>query len=548
MIITKGPKIMIEINGKSIYNSLAMGKLYFYKRESYSTEPKSIDSAQKEILRFREALDSAKRELLNLYQLALIEANESGAEIFQIHKLMLDDEDYYGAIESTIRNKLVNAEYAVEQASKQFAGLFESMDDEYMNARSADVYDISKNLIRILNGATEKNTVLTEPVIIVADDLTPSETISLDKSKILGFVTFNGSQTSHTSILAKTMSLPAIINSGEIDLCHDGKLAILDGSSGTLYIEPDDDKISDYQLRKKLESEHQARLSSLVGKPTQTKGGKSIMLYANIGSTHDVNAVIENDAEGIGLFRSEFIYLGRHDFPSEEEQFLQYKEVLERLPEKRVIVRTMDIGADKKIDYFNLPIEENPALGYRAIRISLSEKEIFKTQLRALLRASAYGRLGIMFPLIISLGEIRQAKNILEEVKQELVHEGIDFDKDVEIGIMIETPASAVISDILAPEVSFFSIGTNDLMQYTLALDRQNHCLDQFSDPHHEAIMRLIKMTVENAHANGIWVGICGDIASDIELTEKFLEMGIDELSVPPSSVLAIREKIRSIQ
>ena len=539
---------MLEINGKGIYNSLAMGKLHFYERLNYDVLPTKTEAPQKEILRFRSALDDAKQELSNLYRMALIEANESSAEIFQIHKLMLSDEDYYGAVESTIRNKLVTAEYAVKETSMQFARLFESMDDEYMKARSADVYDISKKLINLLRGEKREEINLTEPVIIVADDLSPSETVLLDKSKILGFVTFNGSQASHTAILAKTMNIPAIINTGEIDSCHNGKVAILDASSGTLYIEPDGDKVSEYNHRKKLEDEQNAHLSSLIGKKSKTKSGKEILIYANIGNTKDVSAVIENDAEGIGLFRSEFIYMGKKTFPSEDEQFEEYKEVLEKMCGKRVIIRTMDIGADKRIDYFNLPSEENPALGYRAIRICLSRKEIFKTQLRALLRASVFGKLAIMFPLIISESEITDIKSIISETKKELALEEIPFSHDIELGIMIETPAAALISDVLATEVDFFSIGTNDLTQYTLAIDRQNSHLDTFYNPHHPALMKLIEMTVKNAHKKGKWVGICGDLASDESMTEEFIRMGIDELSVPPPQVLKLRQKIRSIE
>lgn len=541
-------KAMLEINGKGIFNSLAMGKLYFYKRSDHKVTMSKIDNIQEEILRFRSALTEARHELSNLYQLASIEADESSAEIFQIHRLMLDDEDFYGAIESAIRNKSQNAEYAVWETSAQFAKLFEDMDDEYMKARSADVRDISKKLINILSGESNNKINLTEPVIIVADDLSPSETVSLDKSKILGFVTFNGSKTSHTAILAKTMNIPAIINTGEIDECHDGRCAILDASSGTLYIQPDDDKITDFKQRKKLEEEQNALLSALVGKPTETKSGRKVLLYANIGNTHDIPSVIQNDAEGIGLFRSEFIYLGKNTFPTEEEQFSEYKEVLEKMPDKRVVIRTMDIGADKKIDYFNFPAEENPALGYRAIRICLSEREIFKTQLRALFRASVFGRLAIMFPLIISVEEIRSVKNIIDEIKKDLRREGLAFSEDVELGIMIETPAAALISSVLAPEVDFFSIGTNDLTQYTLAIDRQNSRLDSFYNPHHPALFSLIEMTVENAHKNGKWVGICGDLAADTEMTEKFIRMGIDELSVPPPQVLTLRNKIRSLE
>ena len=538
---------MTEINGKSVYNAIAMGKLFFYNHGGGTVKRRKITDSNSEIERFRSACADATRELDSLYDKACGEVGEANAQIFQIHKLMLEDTDYLGAIENTIATQLVNAEYAVSHTSDLFAKTFSEMDNEYMNARAADVHDISLRLIKILEGEHSRERTLTEPVIIVADDLTPSETVQLDKEKIVGFVTFGGSQTSHTAILARTMNIPALIGTGEIDLSHDGKTAILDGSSGILYINPDDDKIIDFKIRKKLDEEHNQLLLRLKGKPNETKSGKSVRVYANIGDPHDVPAVIANDAGGIGLFRSEFIYLEKDRFPTEDEQFLKYRDAAEKMGGKQVIVRTLDIGADKKIDYFELPEEENPALGFRAIRICLSREEIFKTQLRALLRASAYGNIAIMFPMIISVDEVRAAKKILDEVKKELLLGGIPFKENIEVGIMIETPAAAVISNLLAPEVDFFSIGTNDLTQYTLAIDRQNHSLDRFFDPHHPALLRLIETTVQNAHRHGIWAGICGELAADMALTEAFLKMGVDELSVSPSYILRLREKIRSL-
>lgn len=538
---------MTEINGKSVYNAIAMGKLFFYNHGGCTVKRRKITDSNSEIERFRSACADATCELDSLYDKACGEVGEANAQIFQIHKLMLEDTDYLGAIENTIATQLVNAEYAVSRTSDLFAKTFSEMDNEYMNARAADVHDISLRLIKILEGEHSRERTLTEPVIIVADDLTPSETVQLDKEKIVGFVTFKGSQTSHTAILARTMNIPALIGTGEIDLSHDGKTAILDGSSGILYINPDDDKIIDFKIRKKLDEEHNQLLLRLKGKPNETKSGKSVRVYANIGDPHDVPAVIANDAGGIGLFRSEFIYLEKDRFPTEDEQFLKYRDAAEKMGGKQVIVRTLDIGADKKIDYFELPEEENPALGFRAIRICLSREEIFKTQLRALLRASAYGNIAIMFPMIISVDEVRAAKKILDEVKKELLLGGIPFKENIEVGIMIETPAAAVISNLLAPEVDFFSIGTNDLTQYTLAIDRQNHSLDRFFDPHHPALLRLIETTVQNAHRHGIWAGICGELAADMALTEAFLKMGVDELSVSPSYILRLREKIRSL-
>ncbi|MBE7023975.1 MAG: phosphoenolpyruvate--protein phosphotransferase [Ruminococcaceae bacterium] len=538
---------MLEINGKSVYNALAMGRLHFLNRDGCTVKRFRVEITRPEILRFESARAQAKKDLHILYEKALTEVGEANAQIFQIHLMMLDDEDYFGAITSAITNQKVNAEYAVSYTSDIFARTFSEMDDEYMQARASDVKDIANRLIAILTGNDSCNSELSEPSIIVADDLTPSETVQMDKEKILGFVTFGGSPTSHTAILARTMNIPAVIGTGSIDCSFHGETAILDGFSGTLYINPDEQKIADYKKRKELEDTRLELLSRLRGQPDETRSGKKIKLYANIGNPSDIGLVIRNDAGGIGLFRSEFLYLESNTFPSEEEQFLKYKEVAENMLGKPVIVRTLDIGADKKIDYFNLPEEENPALGYRAIRICLTDKALFKTQLRALLRASVFGNISIMFPMIISEKEITNALEILEEAKSELRSDGIPFKEDMEIGIMIETPAAAIISDTLAPYVNFFSIGTNDLTQYTLAIDRQNPHLEQFFDPHHPAILRLIETVVQNAHRYGKWVGICGELGADQALTETFINMGVDELSVSPSFVLPLREKIRNI-
>ncbi|MBE7032134.1 MAG: phosphoenolpyruvate--protein phosphotransferase [Ruminococcaceae bacterium] len=537
---------MLEINGKSVYNSLCMGKLYFYGMNKRTVKREKTDTPETEVRRFMSALTAAKKELHELYEKALLQVGEDNAQIFQIHTMMLDDEDFYGAVINTINVQKVNAEYAVSYTSDIFARTFREMDDEYMQARASDVCDISERLINLLSDNSGTDTI-PEPSIIIADDLTPSETVQMDKDKILGFVTFRGSQTSHTAILARTMNIPAVINTGEISPEHHGKTAILDGFSGALYIDPDELTIQEYKKRKALEEERAKLLSELRGKPTETKSHKKVNLYANIGSPRDLAAAVQNDAEGIGLFRSEFLYLEASDFPTEDEQFRKYKEVAEGMCGKKVIVRTMDIGADKQIDYFKLPCEDNPALGFRAIRICLTDTKMFKTQLRALLRASAFGNISIMFPLITSLSEVIRAKALVAEAMQELEDEGIPYKKNIETGIMIETPAAAIICDMLAPEVDFFSIGTNDLTQYTLALDRQNSALEPFFDPHHPAILRLIENVIQNAHKHGKWVGICGELAADLTLTEAFVNMGIDELSVSPSFVLKVREKIRDL-
>ncbi len=538
---------MIEINGKSVYNSLAMGKLYFLKQKKDPVKRVRITDTTQEVLRVEEARSIAKKELRELYKSALVSVGEDNAQVFQIHIMMLDDEDFFGAITSMIGVQGVNAEFAVTHTAEIFARTFDGMADEYMRARATDVQDIADRLLNILSGKGKDGDEISQHSIIVAEDLTPSETVRLDKDKISGFVTFCGSQTSHTSILARTMNLPAIINTGEISCEYHGRTAILDGSSGTLYIDPDDDKIEDFRHRKKLEEERAELLRTLHGKPTETKSGKRVKLYANISYPRDLGGVIANDAEGIGLFRSEFLYLENKDFPTEDQQFMKYKEVAEAMGKKTVIIRTLDIGADKKIDYFNLPDEDNPALGYRAIRICLSDTKLFKTQLRAILRASAFGNISVMFPMIISQSEVSRAKSCLYECMKELKAEGIPFDSDIEVGIMIETPAAAIISDLLAEEVDFFSIGTNDLTQYTLAADRQNSRLEGFVDIKHQAILRLIERTVENAHKKGKWVGICGELATDEQLCSRFVSMGVDELSVAPSQVLRVRERIRNL-
>lgn len=539
---------MIEINGKSVYNSLAMGRLFFLNKEKDPVKRKKIDNIKAEVQRVTNARETARAELQELYQKALVSVGETNAEVFQIHIMMLDDEDFFGAITNMITMQSVNGEFAVAHTADIFARTFGNMADEYMRARAADVKDISERLVKILSGEDGSEEELAPNSIIVAPDLTPSETVQLDIDKVSGLITFFGSQTSHTSIIARTMNLPAIICTGEISAEYHGRTAIIDGSSGTIYIDPDENKIEDFKHRKKMEEERAELLRLQCGKPTETKSGRRINLYANIAYPRDLRAVLANDSEGIGLFRSEFLYLESKDFPTEDQQFERYKEVAEAMGQKTVIIRTLDIGADKQIDYFNLPCEDNPALGYRAIRICLSDKPLFKTQLRAILRASAFGNISIMFPMITSQKEVTAAKSCLKECMQELEAEGIPFNPQIQVGIMIETPAAAIISDLLAREVDFFSIGTNDLTQYTLAADRQNSRLEEFIDIRHEAILRLIDMTVKNAHKEGIWVGICGELATDSKLCKRFVEMGVDELSVTPSEVLRVRERIRSIE
>lgn len=538
---------MIKCSGKSVLKGIAIGKIYLYQKQEYQLTKETAADAEMEIQRFEGAKETAEQKLDELYQAALKDAGEEHAMIFDVHKMMLNDGDYVDTICSMIREEKVNAEYAVTKTGEQFAEVFSNMDDEYMQARSADVLDISQRVVRILAGVSEGTIDSEEPVIILADDFTPSETVQMDKSKILAFVTKEGSANSHTAILARAMNIPSLIQTdvGLLKEYH-GMRAVVDGISGELIINPDDATM-DIMIQKKVEYQaEQTALLELIGKPNMTKDGRRVNVYANIGNETDVDKVLENDGGGIGLFRSEFLYLGRNNYPSEEEQFQIYKKVLSNMNGKKVIIRTLDIGADKKVDYFQLPEEENPAMGYRAIRICLDRRDVFKTQLRAIYRASAFGTASIMFPMIISVDEIRQIKEIVEEVKKELTAEGISFNQ-VELGIMIETPAAVMISDELAKEVEFFSIGTNDLTQYTLAIDRQNQRLDSIYDAHHEAVLKMIQMTVENGHKEGIWVGICGELASDLTLTRRFLDMGIDELSVSPSAILGLRKTIREI-
>ena len=540
---------MREFTGNSVSLGATKGSIAVFNQEEREPEKVLIEDIDKELTRLEKALILAKNELEDLYEAAIDKVGEENALIFDIHKMMLEDLDYIENIENLIKNEKVTAEYAVFATGQLFSKTFESMDDDYMRARSVDVLDISKRVIRKLTGKTDNYLQSSKPVIILADDLTPGETINLDKSKVLAFVTGKGSSNSHTAILARSMNIPALVNTGfsKDDLVEfDGKFAAVDAINGKFYIEPDSDIIEHIE---KLEAElnnEKSELEELKGLENITKDGRKINIFANIGSEKDVYSVLNNDAGGIGLFRSEFLYLGRNEAPTEEEQFLSYKEAVEKMAGKKVIIRTLDIGADKKVNYLGLAEEENPALGYRAIRICLNKKELFKTQLRALYRASVSGNLGIMFPMIISVEEVRRIKEIVEEVKSELTLERTEFGNP-EIGIMIETPAAALISDELAKEVDFFSIGTNDLTQYTLAVDRQNEKLEEFYNPHHRAVLELIRITCENAHKNGIWVGICGELAGDTRLTRNFVEMGIDELSVSPSKVLSLRKAVRNI-
>ncbi len=530
--------------GKSIVQGIAIGKILCYQKAQQSVKRIKIEDTDAEIKRYEAAKETAIKQLNELYKKAVKEVGEMNAAVFEVHAMMIEDGDYVESIQNIINSEQVNAEYAVATTGDNFAKMFSEMDDDYFKARAADVKDISERLIDILSGNENKaGAGSTEPFIIIADDLAPSETVQMDKEKLLAFVTRYGSSNSHTAILARTMNIPAVIG---VDIREewDGKLAVVDGYSGTLYIEPDEDILT--QMKKRQEEDIQSRelLQQLKGKEDVTLDGKKIKLYANIAGVKDVASVLANDAAGIGLFRSEFLYLESEDYPSEETQFQAYKTVAQNMAGKKVIIRTLDIGADKQIDYFKMEHEDNPAMGYRAIRICLDRVDIFKTQLRALLRASAFGNIAIMYPMIISVDEVRKIKEIVEEVKAELDENGIKYG-EVEQGIMIETPASVMISDLLAEEVDFFSIGTNDLTQYTLAIDRQNMRLDNIYDSHHPAVLRMIKMTVENGHKHGCWVGICGELGADSTLTQTFIEMGIDELSVSPSYVLPIRKKIR---
>ena len=538
---------MEKFFGKSVYKAITLGKVLVFARNENQIKRRKIEAVDGEIARLEAAIAKATEQLQELYEKAVKEVGEASAAIFEFHQMMLEDDDYLDSMHEIIRGEEVNAEYAVAQTGDNFSAMFAGMEDDYMKARAIDVKDVSERLVRILSGTESNGKMGEEPVIIVADDLSPSETVQMDKEKILAFVTVHGSTNSHTAILARMMNIPAIIGVPlELDKIPNGCQAIVDGISGEVILEPEASEIELAKKKIKEQAEKQQLLLEMKGKPTVTQSGKEIKLYANIGNVSDLAYVLENDAAGIGLFRSEFLYLGKDDYPTEEEQFTAYKQVLQTMAGKKVIIRTLDIGADKQVDYFHLGKEDNPAMGYRAIRICLSEPEIFKTQLRALFRASVYGNLSIMYPMIISTSEVKQIQAIVSEVKQELEELQIPY-KEPEQGIMIETPAAVMISDELAKMVDFFSIGTNDLTQYTLAIDRQNEKLDPFYNAHHEAILRMIQLVADNAHKEGKWVGICGELGADTELTEKFIEMGIDELSVSPSMVLPIRKIIREL-
>lgn len=541
--------MMITLEGKSVFGGVAIGKIQFYKRNEITIKRTRVEDVEAEVERFRNAKAKTLELLKGLYEKALEDVGEANAMIFEAHQLMLEDPDYVESIENIIRTQDVNAEYAIGATADNFAAIFEAMDDAYMQGRAADVRDVSERLFQALSSQNETVMVMDEPVIIAADDLVPSETVQLDKEKVLSFVTMYGSANSHTAILARTMNIPAVIGLGEaLKEEYDGKVAIVDGVDGKVYIDPDEETMASMQKKQKKDQEQKELLNQLKGKENVTKSGQKVNVYANIGNLADVGAVLKNDAGGIGLFRSEFLYLESDTYPTEEQQFAVYKKVAETMAGKKVIIRTLDIGADKQVDYFKLDKEDNPALGYRAIRICLTRPEIFKTQLRALYRASAYGQISIMFPMIISVAEVKKIKEIVEEVKAELRTEGAAFREDVELGIMIETPAAVMVSRELAKEVDFFSVGTNDLTQYTLAIDRQNQKLEDFYDSHHPAVLAMIRMAAESAHAEGKWIGICGELGADVTLTETFLKMGIDELSVAPGMVLKVRQKIREAE
>ena len=536
---------MEQYQGKSVFGGVAIGRIHVFSKGQQQVKRIKVQDTEAEKKRYREAVQTAIAELQGLYDKALKEVGEANAAIFEMHQMMLEDEDFTESVENIIDSQSVNAEYAVASTGDNFAQMFASMDDEYMRGRAADVKDISERLVSVLNGASRQQMDADEPVIVMAVDLAPSETVQMDKDKVLSFVTTQGSVNSHTAILARTMSIPALIGVDmPLDAELEGKFAIVDGDNGTVYIDPSEDVIAQMQEKKEQAEEKKQLLQQLKGKETITKDGKKIKLYANIGNSKDLAMVLQNDAEGIGLFRSEFLYLEKEDYPTENEQFMVYKMVAETMAGKQVIIRTLDIGADKQCDYFNMDPEDNPALGYRAIRICLTRPEVFKTQLRALYRASAFGNISIMYPMITSVWEVKQIKKIVEEVKEELRAQNIEFG-EVAQGIMIETPAAVMISRELAKEVDFFSIGTNDLTQYTLAIDRQNPKLDDFYDAHHPAVLKMIHMVAQNAHAEGIWAGICGELGADLELTEQFLQMGIDELSVSPGRILPIRKIVR---
>ena len=539
---------MITIQGKGVSTGIGMGPLYFYRRSKIEIKNYTVEDTTAEWLRFKGAQAIAVEQLGELAERAREEAGDEAAMLFETHQMMAEDLDYEEAIQALITEENRNAEFAVSEVAQQFADMFASMDDAYMQGRAADVKDVSQRILSILCGVVQGGIDSAVPVLLASDDLAPSETIQLDKSKILGFITSYGSSSSHTAILARTMGIPAIVGLGDaLDPIYEGRTVVVDGGTGAVIIDPTEEVFADF-VKKREEQVHQrALLETLKGQENITKDGKKIRVYCNIGSPEDVDAVKMNDGGGIGLFRSEFLYLNSETYPTEDEQFEAYKAVLQGMGDKEVIIRTCDIGADKQIDYFELPKEENPAMGLRALRISLTRPAFFRTQLRALYRASAYGNLGIMFPMVTSVWEVRETKKMIESVKKELDDEGIPFSDHVEIGVMIETPAAAVISDRLAKEVDFFSCGTNDLTQYTLACDRQNNDLGRFYDPHHLSVIRLLKMVVENAHKNGVWVGICGELGADLEMTETFLAIGVDELSVSPRAVLPLRNAIRNI-
>ena len=531
-------------NGKSVFGGIAIGKISVYQKKEQQVKRVKIDDPEQEMARYEKAKAEGIKQLQGLYDKALREVGEANAAIFEVHQMMMEDDGYNESVENIIRSQGVNAEYAVATTCDNYAQMFSAMDDDYMRERAADVRDISERLLTILNGEETGAVDADEPKIIVAEDLAPSETVQLDKDKVLSFVTVKGSLNSHTAILARTMAIPALVNTSvSLESEMDGRLGIVDGADGTFYVDPDEETLAEMKKRQEEDLSRKQLLLTLKGKENVTLDGQKVMLYANIGNIKDLATVIQNDAGGIGLFRSEFIYLEKEDFPTEEEQFQIYRQVAQTMAGKRVIIRTLDIGADKQCDYFHMEHEENPALGCRAIRICLTRPEIFKTQLRALFRASAFGKIAIMYPMITSVQEVRKIKEIVEEVKAELTSQGVEFGNP-EQGIMIETPAAAIISDDLAKEVDFFSIGTNDLSQYTMAIDRQNPQLDLFFDPHHPAVLRMISLVMENAHKAGIWAGICGELGADQSLTKEFLAMGVDELSVSPGSILPLRKII----
>ena len=539
---------MLTLKGKSVFPGITIGPLALFHRNTISTAQRPIQDAEAEVARFQDARKVAIEQLKDLYEKALEKVGEEQAAVFEVHQMMLDDDDYIDSIEGQIRDEMLNAEAAVDRTAQQFAEMFRSMDDAYMQARAADVLDISHRVEQQLCGGPGVDFSKYDHVIIAADDLAPSETLQLDTDKILGFVTSAGSTNSHTAILARTLGIAAVVSTDTpLHTDVDGMMAIIDGLTGTVYINPDEETLQAMEAKQREEADRKRRLEEVRGAASETKDGRRVKIFANIGNPGNIPQVLDNDAEGIGLFRSEFLYLENSDYPTEDQQFEAYKKTAEALGGKTVVIRTLDIGADKQVDYFQLDKEENPAMGMRAIRICLTRPELFKTQLRALLRASAFGKIAIMFPMIISVDEVKQCKAILAGVRAELDAEGVAYDKDMEVGIMVETPAAAIMSDELAKEVDFFSIGSNDLTQYTLAIDRQQTKLDAFFDAHHPAVLRLIQKTVENGHKAGIWVGICGELGADLTLTETFLRMGVDELSVSPPLVLPLREKVRSL-